>query len=81
MPVEPEEGQYLQLGAWGYLHPYFQHPHSQPSANLSVPTSSLTCVAAAGQWWGWRGTWEQRGGRDARGGRDVLSPAGQSGSG
>ena len=41
MPVEPEEGQYLQLGAWGYLHPYFQHPHSQPLPTSVCPLPAL----------------------------------------
>lgn len=52
----PVEGYCHLPGAWG-----FWHPHSRRSANLSVPTPSLTCATPAGQSWGWawRGTWGQ----------------------
>lgn len=64
--------------AWGAGLPA---PLFPTSVNLSVPTPSLTCVAPAGQWWGWtwRGTWGQRGGLDARGRGDILSSAGDRG--
>lgn len=42
---------------------------------LKPPIPSLTCVAPAGQCWGWtwRGTWGQWWGLDARGRGDILS--------
>lgn len=64
--------------AWGAGLPA---PLFPASVNLGVPAPSLTCVAPAGQRWGWtwRRTWGQRGGLDARGRGDILSSAGDRG--